>query len=536
MSKSPTTRGTLEEKDTKGADKPALDSRSETSEATGADKPLSESDSSKTEAKNEPLWTPHPGAQTEALSKGEFEVLYGGARGGGKTDAGIAWLVRDVHQPQLRALILRRNSDDLRDWVDRANQLYSKMGAVQVGNPPEFRWPSGAVFRTGHLKDDQAYTKYQGHEYHRQLIEELNQIPEEKNYLRILSSCRSTVEGLKPRVFLTTNPGGAGHMWVKKRFVDPKPPGETIWENGRSRVFIQATMDDNPTLMRIDPDYVYNIEALKETDEETYRAWRFGDWDVFAGQVFSEFRRSVHVIPRMLPPLGFTHVLSIDWGYSENSAFSAHAHALVKMKTEDGEVFNRVITYREWYGNKIDPYGWARRIYGNSSTRYRSGICDPAMHNPRTDGSMPIREMFEEKWKELNDGYWLSLDKGSNNRIQGVATVHNWLSLAPDGIPYWLITEDCVNLIRTLPMLVYDNHRVEDVNTAQEDHAYDDLRYGLGSIQFIDLDSGGIKRGKTVSAYQFEMAEIDDDQQPGLVNLDDFATATWGSKRGRHVV
>lgn len=283
------------------------------------------------------LWTPHP-KQIEALERSEFEILYGGSRGGGKTAAGIAWMLEYTDNPNFRGLVLRRNSEDLKDWVDRASQLYSQLPnkGTQKGNPPEFHFDSGAIIRTGHLKDSQAYTKYQGHEYHKILLEELTHIAEEKQYLRILSSARSVIADLKPQIFLTTNPGGAGHMWVKQRFVDPAEPSTTIWDNGRSRIFIPATMDDNPTLIKNDPQYVANIEALRESDPETYRVWRYGDWDVFAGQVFREFRRQTHVIKPIIPKSSFTHFLCMDWGYSESSAFAAYAFAVAKMTTGGG--------------------------------------------------------------------------------------------------------------------------------------------------------------------------------------------------------
>jgi hypothetical protein len=439
------------------------------------------------------LWTPHP-KQIEALERSEFEILYGGSRGGGKTDAGLAWLAEETHHPKYRALVLRRNSEDLKDWTDRATQLYSRLAnpGVRTGNPPEFHFRSGAIIRTGHLNDTDAYTKYQGHEYHRILIEELTQIPEEKNYLRILSSCRSVVPDLKPQVFLTTNPGGKGHMWVKKRFIDVVPPGTTFWEHGRSRIFIQATMDDNPTLMQNDPNYVANIESLKDSDYETYMAWRFGDWDRFAGQVFKEFSRVKHVLSPLLPRKG-DHFLSMDWGYSENSAFAAYLHCVLKMKSEDGQNFQRVVTYKEWYGNQKTPHEWAEIIYADCQKMGITplkGFCDPAMFNTQTDGSISISRLMRQKWKELKGDDWLLLTKANNNRIARVATTHNWLSLCPDTLPYWLITESCPNLLRTLPMLVYDEHHVEDVDTDQEDHAFDAVGYFLMMVKFIAIKAG----------------------------------------------
>ncbi len=157
------------------------------------------------------FWTPHVGPQLEVLKRTEYEILFGGSRGGGKTDAGLAWLIRWNSIPHYRALVIRRNSDDLRDWVDRAQIFYGTCGGRVVGNPPEIRFPSGAKIRTGHLKDDNAYTKYMGHEYHKMLIEELTQIDSELNYLKLIASCRSTDPKLKPQIFSTTNPGGLGH-------------------------------------------------------------------------------------------------------------------------------------------------------------------------------------------------------------------------------------------------------------------------------------------------------------------------------------
>ena len=215
-------------------------------------------------------WKANSGPQERALQANVFELLYGGARGGGKTEAGIIWLTDDIEHPRYRGLVIRRNADDLSDWIDRANRVYSLMGAKQVGKPPTFNFPEGAVVKTGHLKDDQAYTKYQGHEYARMLIEELTQIHTEKRYLQLLASCRSTIPELRPKIFLTTNPGEVGHAWVKNRFIDPTPPNVTHRdpETGHTRLFIPAKVDDNPVLMANDPGYVMRLEGLKNPDPQ----------------------------------------------------------------------------------------------------------------------------------------------------------------------------------------------------------------------------------------------------------------------------
>lgn len=229
------------------------------------------------------IWEPHPGAQTEALSRAEKEILFGGARGGGKTDAGIVWMVEPeyISNPAYRGLVIRLNATDLGDWLDRAERMYTVLGGKRVGQPAEFVFPSGAKIRTGHLGDEDAYSKYQGHEYQKILIEELTQIPSETRYLRLLGSCRSTIPGLAAQIFCTTNPNGVGHMWVKKRFIEGKPVCKTYYANdGGTRVFIPSSVEDNPSLLNT-PDYMQYLESIKESEPELYKQWRYGDWTSF---------------------------------------------------------------------------------------------------------------------------------------------------------------------------------------------------------------------------------------------------------------
>ncbi len=227
--------------------------------------------------KQEIIWQPHTGPQTEVLTRNENEILFGGSRGGGKTDAGLAWLLRPIGEPRYRFLVIRRNSKDLDDWIDRAKYMWRGTGAVFVQG--EVRFPSGAVGRFGHLHDDDAYERYQGHEYQRMLIEELTHIPNENLYLKLKASCRSTVPGLRPQVFATTNPGGQGHAWVRDRFVARATPGTRYTSpEGLTRVFIPARVYDNPTLIKNDPGYV---KMLEELPDNLRKAWLEGSWDDF---------------------------------------------------------------------------------------------------------------------------------------------------------------------------------------------------------------------------------------------------------------
>ena len=232
-------------------------------------------------------WQPHKRQEVALLRAQEdiFEILYGGARGGGKTDCGQVWLIEPkyIQHSKYRALVIRKNADDLSDWIDRAERLYRPLGAVRTGIPATFTFPSGAKIKTGHLKDKGAYTKYQGHEYQKQLIEELTQIPLESNYEKLLGSCRSTIPDLKPQIFNTTNPDGDGHEWVKARFDCESPDDKTREfrdeETGitRRRLFISAKVEDNPTLTEADPGYVAYLNSIK--DETLKKQWRDGSWE-----------------------------------------------------------------------------------------------------------------------------------------------------------------------------------------------------------------------------------------------------------------
>ena len=224
------------------------------------------------------IWKPTP-IQELALQSTADEVLFGGARGGGKTDTALQWILYDINNPQLRGLVIRRNATDLKDFVDRAYQKYYPLGATIKGNPAEIHFQSGAIFYTGHLRTDDAYTKYQGWEIHRLLMEEVTHIPSEKLYMKLLGSVRSTVPNLKTQVFLTTNPGNVGHEWVKNRFeIDVKPAKKKFFKKNNSYIYIPATIHDNPHLKDADPGYIARLEAM---DETTKQQWLYGSWDDF---------------------------------------------------------------------------------------------------------------------------------------------------------------------------------------------------------------------------------------------------------------
>ena len=420
------------------------------------------------------LWQPHKGAQTRALQQTAKEILYGGARGGGKTEAGLAWMIEPKYlmNEKYRGLVIRRNYDDLRDWIDRAKMFYRSLGVKVTGNPAEFNFPSGAKIRTGHLADSDATYKYLGHEYHKILIEELTIIPDEENYLRLISTCRSTVKGLEPQIFATTNPGGAGHMWVKQRFVDvarEKEYKDPVTE--QVRIFIPSRVYDNPTLMENDPEYVNTLKGLPD---ELREAWLNGSWDVFSGQYFNKWRYEKHVVKPFKIPNDWHRYRAIDYG------MSAPFCCLWIAVDYDGCAY----VYREHYEKgKVLSYHTQKIKELSGDEKYENTLGDPAMwiRNPQNtsnwSNALPTHMSIADIM--LFDG--VSVNKANNDRINGWNVVREYLEWNDSDKPEPRIKffSNCENLIRTLPMLVHSEKKPEDLDTTQEDHSADALRYGL---------------------------------------------------------
>lgn len=465
------------------------------------------------------------------------EILYGGARGGGKTDGSIAVGAERIENKHYRALVLRKNATDLDDYASRCEEAYQCFGVQAKRNPMVLRFGEnkqntrGAVIKGGNLGDKNAYIKYQGQEYSRIFIEELTQIPSEKLYKQVLSSCRSKYTELFPQMILTANPGGVGHSWVKKRFVTPidfkdeeytetkLDNGDTLYEtesilwwkrhykyktdsgedkecvwneifdkeeNKKAkpgsetyRVFIPSTIDDNPILLENDPAYVNTLEGLKTTDPALYEAWRHGEWEVFAGQVFTEFSREKHTINNFAD-IGTTteefnnavKIISMDWGYSDDTAIYFTAYI-------DG----RPITYNEMVGNQKLASDWGKDIYEylmDSDQKIDYFIYPDDMSSKKNGYNSPIDDIQEWLLKLPPDKQPMMKEmsrEGGSRMIRQQAT-HKFLIKEPCA----KIFKRCSALIKCLPNLVYDEDRKEEIDT-RTDHdltnPYDGWSYGL---------------------------------------------------------
>lgn len=267
-------------------------------------------------------WVPQP-KQVEALSRSEREVAFGGSRFGGKTETGMAWLIEPeyVLSPYYKSVVIRRDYDDLEEWLERARIFYDGIGDVMRSKPAQIRWKGGGTTWVGHWKDKNTISKYVGKEIHHLLLEELNQsIATEDEYVMLLGSVRSTVPGLRAQVFSTFNPGGIGHKWLVRRFVnccedktfvDPK--------TGMSRIFIRSSYLDNPLGCERDPEYANWLNGLGGA---LGKAWRDGDFNAFQGQFFGMFGDHNRIMPFELPSDCWGDLWgSLDHGIGHNTSF-----------------------------------------------------------------------------------------------------------------------------------------------------------------------------------------------------------------------
>jgi hypothetical protein len=289
-------------------------------------------------------WYPHPGPQQEFCSRGEFEVLFGGAAGPGKTDCLIMEATRHLEFNRYKGLILRRTFPQLQEIIDRCWHWYPKLnGTYRAG---EHRWyfPSGATIQLGHMQHEQSKYDYQGKEYHFVGFDEVTQFTETQYYY-LFSRMRTTKSDIPVRVRSTTNPGGIGHIWCKNRFIDVAKPLQTYIDpvTGQSRCFIPATIYDNPTLVKNDPLYVKRLEALPEIEKMRLL---HGVWDIFEGQVFVELSQKVHGCDDFEIPPEWKKFMAFDWGYSR-------PFCCLWFATDFDDV---LYLYREFYGMKgTDP-------------------------------------------------------------------------------------------------------------------------------------------------------------------------------------
>lgn len=463
-----------------------------------------------TKKAREVIFKPNDGPQTDFLSANEQEVLYGGAAGGGKSYAMLADPVRYLNNEHAKMLLVRKSTEELRELVSVSKVLYPKAipGIKFLERDKTWVAPSGATLWMSYLDADDDVTRYQGQAYNWIGFDELTQwaSPFAWNYMR--SRLRTTkASGLKLYQRATTNPGGAGHGWVKKAFIDPSKPGKAFWaidpETGEilkwpdnharageplfQRRFIPATLYDNPYLAE-DGMYEANLMSLPEHQRKQLLE---GNWDVAEGAAFSEFNRKIHTIEPFDIPNNWPRFRAADYGYSSYSGIVWFAIA----------PSGQLIVYRELYVSKVLAEDLADQVleaeYGE---KIRYGVLDSSLWHKRGDTGPSIAERMI-----LKGCRWRPADRSRGSRIAGKNEIHRRLQVDEyTGEPRMVIFQNCRNLISQLPSIPLSKTNPEDVDTHSEDHLYDALRYGVMSRP----NTGMFDNGTDYGNYDTQIADL----------------------------
>ena len=420
------------------------------------------------------VFEPNKGPQTEFLAASEREVFYGGARGGGKSYAMLVDPLRYCHKEHHRALLLRRSMPELRDMINHSQRLYSKAypGAKWREQEKEWRFPSGARIEFGYAENLTDVLRYQGQSYTWIGIDELPQYPTPEIYNFLRSSLRSVDPEIPVFMRATGNPGNIGSLWVKDMFVDPSEPNKSfdvivdtiVGQKKITRRFIPAKLQDNPYLMQTD-DYLVMLSSLPEVQRKQFLE---GDWTAFEDCAFPEFDILRHIVDPFEIPRNWHRFRTCDWGYS--------SYACCLWIAIDFD--NNLWVYRELYTKRITADLFAKKVLEAEEGEYiRYGVLDSSTWAKRGDVGPSIAEtMIREGCK------WRPSDRSPRSRVAGKLELHKRLSIDENTEePGLRILSNCRNLLRTFPLLPTDKNNPEDVDTDAEDHAYDALRYGCMS-------------------------------------------------------
>lgn len=459
-------------------------------------------------------WEPHPGRQTDVLSRLEREIFTGDGRGGGKTDIGLAWLAEPEYteHPAFRSLVMRENAKDMTDWIFRARKFFHGLAEIK-GNPPKIYWSAGGITDIGHWKDADSVGMYIGQEFNKILVEEITKcIARTTDYEMLLGSLRSSTPELGEQLMCNGNPGGRGHSFVKSYFVDKcrlspccgapvrQAAGKVYFchvcdkecvpvykvyvdpDTRSSRVFIPLGYKDNPTLQTNSPRYYAWLMGLQGTLGE---AWREGNWEAFKGQFFANFGAHLKEPAGKLEPHKHAERVfgSFDYGCGANGVSSFGFWYV-----DENEVPHRCFTHTsrglippseqaETLAEYIASFGptgglFPRIIWYDNSMDSRAGL--------RGDEWATI-----DYFKAVFDKHYVRMMPANKNRVNGWQCMIDYFSVDPaTGLPkmrYWEEYND--DFVNSIPDLVSDPNHPDDVEKCDQDHWADECRYGLVGIR-----------------------------------------------------
>lgn len=388
----------------------------------------------------------------------ESEVLFGGAAGGGKSYGQVVdALLFALLYPGSKQLILRRTFAELEKSLIRAalalypREVYTFNSSTHTG-----RFKNGSVIDFGYCATENDVYQYQSAEYDVIRFDELTHFTEAQ-YVYLISRVRGA-NSYPKQIKSSTNPGGIGHAWVKERFIDNAEPGVAfVGEDGMDRIFIPSLLDDNRFLVRGDPNYKKRLLALPEREK---RALLYGDWNIFDGQYFSEFRRDKHVIAPFEVPRGWRRYRTIDYGLDRLVCLW-----IAISPTSD------VYVYREYCESNLPISASARAIEERTpqGEDIYATLAPPDLWSRSQETGKTKASIFSE--------YGINFTKTSNEREAGWLAIKELLCDTGGG-PRLKIFSTCTELIRCLPALVVDKLRPTDCQNEPHEltHAPDALR------------------------------------------------------------
>ena len=430
------------------------------------------------------LRIPEPNPKQKLFLADHHKYLaFGGARGGGKS-----WSVRvksvllAMRWKGIIIMIIRRSYPELyANHIKPFKRMLPKALYKYNDSKKEITFVNGSQIVFKYCSNEKDLDNFQGTECDIMFIDEATQFTEEQ--FKILNACVRGVsdreeDKFPKRVYLTCNPGGVGHQWVKRLFIDRN---YIDGEDPDDYNFIQSGVRDNKILMEQQPEYIKQLEALPPKLRE---AWLNGSWDIFFGQFFEDFmdrpehyvdRQWTHVIEPFNIPDGWKIYRSFDWGYAK--PFSCGWWAV----DYDGVVY-RIL---ELYGCTREPntgLKWTpAQVFAEIHKietehpwlkgKRIQGVADPAIWDAE----------FGESIADVAAKHQVFFSKGDHQRIPGWMQVHYRMAFDENGFPMMYVFKNCKAFIRTIPLLQYDDHKVEDLDTEGEDHVADEVRYFLMS-------------------------------------------------------
>ena len=415
---------------------------------------------------------PNP-KQALAMKATQPNICYGGGRGSGKSWF-VQWkaILLCLIYAGISCLIVRKTYSELEEnHIKVLRKLLHGIAKYNQTNK-RFTFPNGSTITFKQCNIDADLTKFQGTQWDIIFIDEATNLKE--NQLKdITATCRGTNDFPK-RIYYTCNPGGEGHAYIKRLFVDRK---FTESENPDDYIFIQALVTDNKVLMENDPGYYQRLLGLPPKRRQ---AWLEGKWDIFEGQFFEEFtddpehyrdRYNTHVIEPFEVPRAWRIYRSFDWGFSK--PFSCDWWAV----DYDG----RAYLILQYYGCtkipndglKLQPYEVFKNIREiERSHRWLAGkqiegVADPAIWDASTGESIA----------EVAEKFGIYFTPADNSRMNGWMQVHYRMAFDDEDKPMIYFFNTCEAAIRTIPLMMYSETKVEDLDTTLEDHFCDSMRY-----------------------------------------------------------